>query len=43
MKKNKYCPQANPTNCKYLNTPSYCAFVREDKKCRKKMKGKYVK
>ena len=35
IKTDKNCPVTNPGNCKYLNTPSVCAFVRDDKRCKK--------
>ena len=38
--KNGICPQTNPGNCRYLNTLTYCAFAREDRKCKKRGKKK---
>jgi hypothetical protein len=32
------CPLYNPLNCKEYHNPKLCAFVREDRVCRKKKK-----
>ncbi len=38
--KHPECPLYNPLNCKEYYNPKICAFVRKDKVCLKKKKGK---
>ncbi len=37
-KQKKECPLYNPYNCKEYNNPQLCAFVREDRTCKKRKK-----